>query len=85
MAHIGVPDGFARLENLVKFLEYPPSKRCLPALAFDSEVVAPRMDLDIEGSFDESERRFTVSVEGGSGRVIVESQALVSCCLFPSQ
>jgi len=85
VAHIGLLDVLVRRKRLVDLFEYAPSERRLLARAFDSEIVTACMNDNVEGPFDESQRRFTVSVEGDSGGVVVESQALVGSCLFSSQ
>lgn len=85
MTYVGTAHCSTRLENLVELFEYAPGERRLLRFSVDSKIVTSRVDRYVERSFDESERRFAVAVEGDSGRVIVESQALEGCCLFPSQ
>jgi hypothetical protein len=48
-------------------------------------LIATRVDRDLQRPFDQSKRLFAVPVEGGGRRVIVEGQALAGRCIFSSQ
>jgi hypothetical protein len=85
MTDVGAPHALSRFEKLVEFFENAPCESRPVGFALYLDFVPARMDLDTQGSLDQSERLLAIPVEGDGRRIVVESQALVGRRLFSSQ